>query len=473
MSPPLLEADYVIVGAGAAGLAFADTLLTDSDASIIIVDRRHQPGGHWIDAYPFVRLHAPSSLYGVNSRPLGSGRIDQWGANRGLLELASGAEILHYYDALMRERLLPSGRVTYLPSHECGDDGTVVSLLDGRRRQVRARRKVVDATHADSRVPATHPPSFMVAEDVSCVTPDELTTMRRPGEGFVLIGAGKTAMDTAVWLVAQGVEPATITWIRPRDAWMLNRANLQTDPESFERTVGAFAAELEAAIAATSVDDLFARLEAGGLLRRIDRNVVPTMYRCAIVSDAELAAMRCIRRVVRRGHVKEIHRDRIILDDGIIPTSPGHVHIHCSANGLPSKPEQPIFQPGRIVLQYLRRCSPTFSSALIAHLEATVADDAAKHALCGIVPVPNVPLDWLRMHVQEAWNTARWNQSPELRKWLGDVRLNAISIMINQVMRAPTAAQTATLERYRRAVGPAIAHLTRLLAMASDEATPV
>lgn len=89
-------------------MAFVDTLLTDTDATMIVVDRRHRPGGHWNDAYPFVRLHPPSALYGVESRPLGSGRIEQSGPNRGLLELASGAEILDYYDRLMRERLLPS-----------------------------------------------------------------------------------------------------------------------------------------------------------------------------------------------------------------------------------------------------------------------------------------------------------------------------------------------------------------------------
>ncbi|MFN9772152.1 MAG: NAD(P)-binding protein [Burkholderiales bacterium] len=39
-----------MVGAGAAGLAFADTLLAETDATIAIVDRRGRPGGHWNDA---------------------------------------------------------------------------------------------------------------------------------------------------------------------------------------------------------------------------------------------------------------------------------------------------------------------------------------------------------------------------------------------------------------------------------------
>ncbi|MEL7220498.1 MAG: hypothetical protein AAGJ93_04215 [Bacteroidota bacterium] len=34
-----LEADYLIIGCGAMAMAFVDTLLTETDASIIIVDR--------------------------------------------------------------------------------------------------------------------------------------------------------------------------------------------------------------------------------------------------------------------------------------------------------------------------------------------------------------------------------------------------------------------------------------------------
>ena len=71
MTERTLEVDYVIVGSGAVAMAFADTLLTDTEASIVMVDRRHKPGGHWNDSYPFVRLHGPSINYGVNSRPLG------------------------------------------------------------------------------------------------------------------------------------------------------------------------------------------------------------------------------------------------------------------------------------------------------------------------------------------------------------------------------------------------------------------
>ena len=42
-----IETDYLIVGSGAMGMAFADTLLVESDADMVMVDRHAKPGGHW------------------------------------------------------------------------------------------------------------------------------------------------------------------------------------------------------------------------------------------------------------------------------------------------------------------------------------------------------------------------------------------------------------------------------------------
>jgi hypothetical protein len=52
MSERIVQADYLIIGAGASAMAFADEILTHSSSSLAIVDRRDSPGGHWNDAYP-------------------------------------------------------------------------------------------------------------------------------------------------------------------------------------------------------------------------------------------------------------------------------------------------------------------------------------------------------------------------------------------------------------------------------------
>ena len=60
------ETDYLIIGAGAMGMAFADEIFTKRpQAKLTLVDRRPKAGGHWNDAYPFVGLHQPAAFYGV------------------------------------------------------------------------------------------------------------------------------------------------------------------------------------------------------------------------------------------------------------------------------------------------------------------------------------------------------------------------------------------------------------------------
>ena len=163
MTTTQIEADYLVIGAGAAGMAFTDALLAESDATIAIVDRRHRPGGHWNDAYPFVRLHQPSGNYGVNSRRLGSGGRDVTGFNAGLYELASGAEVVSYFDQVMRSHFLPSGRVQFFPMSAYGD-GAVTSTLSGVRRRVVART-IVDATYLAPKIASVTPPAYAVGTD--------------------------------------------------------------------------------------------------------------------------------------------------------------------------------------------------------------------------------------------------------------------------------------------------------------------
>src|SRR5689334_23338617 len=43
-----IETDYVVIGAGAMGMAFTDVLLKqDRKATVVVVDRHPAPGGHW------------------------------------------------------------------------------------------------------------------------------------------------------------------------------------------------------------------------------------------------------------------------------------------------------------------------------------------------------------------------------------------------------------------------------------------
>jgi hypothetical protein len=427
-----IQADYLVVGAGAMGMAFVDTLIAESDATVVLVDRNDQPGGHWLSAYPYVRLHQPSAYYGVNSRRLGSDSIDASGWNEGFWELAGGSEVVAYYDTVMRQHLLPSGRVRYFPMSEFGgtdDDGAGrFRTLGGEEYRVEVAKRIVDATYLSVVVASMRPPEYAVADGVTCIPPNGLP--RQPVRSqYVIVGAGKTAMDTCSWLLRHDIAPEKITWIKPRESWILDRAAVQPGPEFARRVLSDFSAQSRAIKKATSVDDLYLQLEKLGCLMRIDQSVEPTMYRCAILSQIELAKLRTISDVVRLGKVRSIEPGRITLDGGSVDTHTDALYVDCTGDGIGQKPPTPVYSPGAITLQSVRTCQPAFSASVIAHVETLDLDDDAKNGYCQPVPHPTVPIDWLVMSLAFNDNQLRWFDDDAMMHWLNRARLNAVSHM--------------------------------------------
>ncbi len=413
-------------------MAFADVILNETDATIAIVDRGNRPGGHWNHAYPFVRLHQPSSFYGVNSRPLGSDRKDTDGWNSGLYELASGAEVVAYYDQVMHQQFVPSGRLTYLPMHDvdvAGVDGLGVaatSLIDGAPQQLSARRRVVDATYMNVSVPSQRAPKYTVAEGVRHGPVNDLGTLTQPADGYTVVGAGKTGADACLFLLRNGVAPDSIRWITPRDSWFLDRARIQPR-DFFEETAAAFIDQYRCVAESTSISHLFELLEEAGLLVRLHADVDPTMYRCSTVTQDELEQLRRIEDVVRLGRVREITADQIVLDDGNVSTTPNTFHVDCTADGLERRAAVPVFAGDRLTLQTVRHCQQVFSAAFIAHVESAYSDDGHRNTLCGVVPHPDAATDWIRTAYGNSLNSAHWNADPELTGWLASARLDGFS----------------------------------------------
>jgi len=460
-----IETDYLIVGAGAAGMAFADTLIASCDADVVMVDRKHQPGGHWNDAYPFVKLHQPSAIYGVNSLRLGTDSIDTMGTDQGHYERSGAAEIRGYFQRVLERILLPSGRVRFFGMSDYAGDfdqqHTFVSRLTGDCTQVHVRRKVVDTTYLQVSVPATHALPFQVDPGARVLPVGELVNQVEAASGYTVLGGGKTAMDTCCWLLGAGVDPDRITWIRPRDSWVLDRRAFQP------RNLMAFAIEafdlgVQTLAEASDAEDLFRRLEDADQIQRFDREVVPTMYRGAILSAAELEALKGVTRVVRKGHIKRIGTSRILLEQGDIATDPKQIHVDCSAIGIRANPEVPIFGSRRITLQGLVGGFTTFSSALIAFVEAARQDDAEKNHLLTPVSPLNEPIDWIKsyrgfMNVSALHGGAG---GADIADWLERARLN-LTMGIRETAQDPGVASR--LARIDENTPRAMANARRLL----------
>jgi hypothetical protein len=408
-----LEADYLIIGAGAMGMAFADELqLQDPQCSIIIVDRHASPGGHWNDAYPFVTLHQPALFYGVNSETLGTGGGD----------LSSRAEILAYYERVLA-KMLRSGRVQYFPQSESMGGSRFRSLLEpDLEYEVRVQRKIVDATYMNVEVPSVRGPQYDVAEGADLVPINGLADLRQPVGAVVVIGAGKTGIDAVLYLLGRGVAPERIHWVIPNDSWFLDRAHIQPNQPADKGLGG----QLEVLLASDSMEEAMTELARREQLLRLDPEVWPTKYRCATVSRSELDELRRVRQVIRKGRVVRVEAARMTLEQGEWSSSEKVLFVDCTADGLARRDRCPVFEGPRITLQSLVMCQQVFSAAVTAMVEIRCGtDESEKNRLCQPVPHPVDTRDFLVAMAVTSANLQAWGQS--FGRWLRRSRLSMIS----------------------------------------------
>ena len=464
-----LATDYLVIGSGAVGLAFVDTMLDESDATFTIVDRHHLPGGHWNDAYPFVRLHQPSAFYGVSSMRLGTDRIDEVGSNAGFYELATGSEVCAYFERVVRDRLLPSGRVRYLPMSDWSEAGTITSLLSGEVTEVEVGRRIVDGTFFSTSVPSTHARGFAVEQGVVCVAPNELPRRCVEHDRFTVLGGGKTAMDAVVWLLDHGAPPGAIRWVCPRGSWLIDRRTTQPGRTFLAGTVGGAASQYEAAAEATSITDLFHRLEAAGQMVRVDTSSEPEMFHYATTSSGEVEQLRRVDDVVRGERVATGAADRLTMTSGAeLPAAPGTLYVDCTASAVDftSKRTVPVFGPGRITIQPVFAPLASYSAAIVAHVEASYDDDAERNALCTPVPLADTPAEWPASTLGNLANQQAWAQDRAMQSWTRSCRLNPSSAAMNDPTPF-TDDEQAILMRVLGAIGPAAENLRRLADLAA------
>ena len=225
-----LETDYLVVGGGAAAMAFTDALLAHSDATVTIVDRRHAPGGHWIDAYPYVP--SPSAVplsMGVAARcRLGKTPLDVASSGRNAAADYELAGCGSRDPSLLRARdgiaaFCPVDVFGYFPGSAVPGEGRFISRsrAGSRGRCACGGRSSITTISRRHHSRDRGAPPFEVADGVSLVRPAGVdhAQIGERHERFVIIGAGKTALDACgIWLLEQGGprlgDPG---WIKPRE----------------------------------------------------------------------------------------------------------------------------------------------------------------------------------------------------------------------------------------------------------------
>jgi len=451
-----VDVDYLVVGAGAMGMAFTDALFDHADVRVAMVDRRHGAGGHWLAAYPFVRLHQASTFYGVASTMLG-GQVQVAGPEAGLHERAGQPAIVAYYDQVLT-RMVESGRVTVFPGCEYDGARAFHSRISGQRFEVPGHCRVVDARYLAPEIPAEMRPRFEVGDGARVVPVNDLVRLEEAPSQYVVVGSGKTATDAIVWLLTRGVDPDRVCWVRPRDPWMLNRALIQPAPEVY---LGMVATMMELTAGAASLDALFLALEDAGIMLRIDPTVTPTMAKTPTLGRWELELLRSITNVVRLGHVRTVHPDRLELTGGTVGVSGDALVVNCAADGLKNPPLVPVWGPSTMTLQPVRAGFPCFGAALTGYVEATRrhAPDEDKNALVAPSAYGNSLAQWAQMNVLGLRNTAAFTSQPDIKDWADRVALNPSRVPPGH----PTSPELSAIqERLQAAVAPGLARLDQL-----------
>ena len=285
---------------------------------------------------------------------------------------------------------------------------------------------------------------------------------------YVIVGAGKTAMDVGVWLLEAGADPDAITWIKPRDSWLINRDSTQPGHDFFFQSIGGVADQFAAMAQSKTIEELFFRMEREGTILRIYPDIRPTMYHCATLSNGEAEQLRTIKNVVRKGHVISIGASAINLSEGTEPGGADALYIDCTASAVERRPLLPTFDGDRITLQMLRQCQPAFSAALIARIEHTMVDETsedekAKNLLTTPLPLPDGEADWLRLNIANMTNQYNWNQDKELRAWITECRLDGFTKVVRDTDKEDEERQ-AVLMKLRENAFPAVANMHQLLA---------
>jgi len=382
------EATYLVIGAGTAGLSFIDSLLTlDANATVILVDRNSQPGGHWTKSYPFVRLHQASCNYGVNSLPLSNIRDKKGNERFSVNDLATGQEIKDYYKVVV-EQFRECGRVHLYFNCEYSKDDSgnhFVTNID-TNEVTRVSFKKVVVVHTNLLVPSMrNGPPFPIDSSINYAPLNDLPThvASKQYKKYVVIGAGKTGSDAITYLLRNGVDQSAITWITSRDIWYFVRDGLWGGYKNYRKDTVKLVDPL---VKCKSLYEAFLQYEKDGIMARLDTSTIPEVFKGATIDKSELAGFKSIKDVVRLGRVTSITSDEIKLEKGVVPlpASPADtLFVDCMADldgtfyGYRHPEDFKIFDGDQINLgPFIVLFNISCSSAIIAYIESTFADDS-------------------------------------------------------------------------------------------------
>ena len=218
--------ELVVVGAGIAGLnaLSAASEYLPKGARVLLVDQKDAPGGMWNTAYDYVRLHQPHPMFTVGDM--------EWNWRKPRNYLAARDEVQNHLSSSLTpigakvaletefmqtvarcvEIETGQGPMAEIAFHPNGEPGTSKTVLTKR------------AIHASGLNYALAQPLAFSSKSVVSIIPQDLrmTLNMHPGAAVVVVGGGKTGMDSVLATLA--ADPTRrISLIQGRGTNFLNR----------------------------------------------------------------------------------------------------------------------------------------------------------------------------------------------------------------------------------------------------------
>jgi hypothetical protein len=198
---------------------------------------------------------------------------------------------------------------------------------------------------------------------------------------------------------------------------------------------------------------------------RIDSSVEPLAFRGATVSRREIDALRTIEHVVRARRVRSIGRTSVATELGDVSSGPREVYVDCTASGLPPAVARPVFEPGRITIQYVGVGFLPWCAATIGFVESTVLDDEEKNRLCPPVVFSGDVADLAGLAYAAMQGQVARVRHETVGPWNAASRLNPAQAALDHIEDADVAESLAFLIENTRA---ALKNLERITAMRAD-----
>jgi len=251
--------------------------------------------------------------------------------------------MLEYYQTVLQD-LIDTGRVRFF--QESSYFNKMIRSVTGKVWSVKAK-KTVWANRGEVPSKSPLPLPCLQGAGVNVCSPDDPSVLSHAPE-YLVVGAGRSAVEALLWLLKKGIDPETITWILPHESfWHRERMPPATPSGKVRKTVQPQALQ-------------------------------SSKFQCAALSKKERKDLGLVTNIVRLGLVMGAEPGRLLLERGQVPLQTGAVVLDCSES-LQDHKEVPIWQPGKLVLQCLSNCKRAKSAALIAAIELQPGTDEEKN----------------------------------------------------------------------------------------------